>query len=1297
LESPSDASLLEDHITKDCAALNAIHSTIDEENMEIITSATTAREAYLALCEHHGDSGGMTTATMFFELVTMKLSPGSSVADHVHKFRTLHNRFKSNTKSLKNISISDHYIAILLLKSLPADYNSLVQTTLTSNFENISLSHIYMLLSMETMRIESSTENIAMSAQTVQNSKPPRPAKQTRICSLGHLGHSDERCYTRIRKEEKELAQKYKELMKTKVETAALTTTKTPQASTSSSITPITPSYYDEAYAVGSQDLSVVSLDTACTSHMFGSKILLHGLQSIPPSPIQVASKTGDIYAHHRGTAHLDKLRLERVIYSPELSANLVSAGMLYDAGYDIIWTANTAEVISPTGTVLLTFYRDTNNSRLWQIQVSPPSPLKAFATKADSTAIADLWHRRLGHLHPSGVVQFLKSSGMKAPAISDFGFCESCAMGKTTRTPATSSFHRSDRVLACVHSDLMGPINPLSVGGKQYIMTFVDDFTRYNSVYLLKSKSEAFNAFKHYQLWMEANTGHKLLKLKTDRGGEYSSTEFLEYLRSLAIDTERGPARRPQANSVAERFNRTLLGRIRTQFFQSGLPFFLWGELVAYASVQLNSSPSVAINNRSPLAMITPFFKGHYHPIKPSRFKPFGCQGYVLDNDASKLHPTAKRMVLVGLEPGSNAYRLWDKTTRRIVISSDVKFDENSFPATNHALTPSRTQIVDVFPDIMATISSDSSHASRLDSESAISSDDGRDPTPMDVEDRITDHQETNPDSLLEDVTSIIPTRRSTRITVPPERYGFIARETITDTCDNPTYEAAMNGPDKHLWRKAMEDEFEAFTQHNVGTLVNKPEDANVIGGMWIFSRKRDEHHRIIKHKARWVIFGNHQIHGFDYFDTYASVGKSDSLRILLSMAATDGWEILQFDIVTAFLNGDMKDTVHCRQVRGFRDKRHPEKVWQLNRSLYGSRQGARRWQEHFEETIKLFNLKPTPSDPAVYVSNDSRGRLYIHLHVDDSMVMSNSSELMSAFRSHLDNKYTVKWTEKPTLYLGIQIDYDQGTKRLRMYQAHYIENVLDRFAMTNCNTVKTPLPPNTILTSGTDEEVAEASEIPYQSLIGFLQWLSNSTRPDISHAVSQLSRFNSKWTMTHWLMGKHVLRYLKGTSTLGITFGGKATPLQVYSDADFPQCPETRRSVTGYIFCLNNGSVSWNSQRQHVVALSTSEAEYMAASEAARHLSWVRDFLFDIFHQQTAPTSFFIDSTSAVAVITEQAIKKRSKHIDRRYHHIREQHQDGKIEIIRIPTTEMLADFLTKPLARVLLQKAVDDNKMS
>lgn len=404
----------------------------------------------------------------------------------------------------------------------------------------------------------------------------------------------------------------------------------------------------------------------------------------------------------------------------------------------------------------------------------------------------------------------------------------------------------------------------------------------------------------------------------------------------------------------------------------------------MTYSSIQLNSSPSIALENKGPLSIITPLVLGHHHPVKAPRFKPFECQAYVLNLEALKIQPTAQRMIFVGLEAGSNAYTLWNKKLQKIVISADVKFDENTFPAAAHPLKPSQTQIVDIFPDILATIpmiQEELMEEDRISPDEQFTTDDVEIREMQDevLEDQVqSQHILTTPSDTVEAEIDA-PIRRSTRTTVPSVQYSFISRETPTDKNDNPTYESAMNGPDKLLWRKAMDDEFQAFTQHNVGTLGDKSPDTNVLGGMWIFSRKSDKHHCVIKYKAQWFIFGHHQIHGLDFFDTYASVGKSDSLRILLSIAATEGWEIIQFDIVTAFLNGDMKDVVHCKQVR------------ELNQSLYGSRQGARRWQEHFEGTINIFNLKPTPSDPAVYVANDHQGILNINLRVDDSMVTSN------------------------------------------------------------------------------------------------------------------------------------------------------------------------------------------------------------------------------------------------------------------------------------------------------------------
>lgn len=241
----------------------------------------------------------------------------------------------------------------------------------TSHFQlwtNFSISHLHAPPNGDHANWIISQERSHVSTN-FQKPKPSKPSKQPQTCSLGHPGHSDERCYTQILKEERELANKYREMMKKNSESASLTIARTTPSSTSSSVkAPVTSSYYDEAYAVGLQDLLVVTLDTTCTSHMFGSQILLQNLKWIPPSWIQVASKTGDIYTYGRGLAHLDKLQLGKVIYSPELLENLISAGILYGEGYDIRWNVDTAKVISLGGSTLLTFHRDASNSRLWQI-----------------------------------------------------------------------------------------------------------------------------------------------------------------------------------------------------------------------------------------------------------------------------------------------------------------------------------------------------------------------------------------------------------------------------------------------------------------------------------------------------------------------------------------------------------------------------------------------------------------------------------------------------------------------------------------------------------------------------------------------------------------------------------------------------------------------------------------------------------------------------------------------------------------------------------------------------------------
>lgn len=403
--------------------------------------------------------------------------------------------------------------------------------------------------------------------------------------------------------------------------------------------------------------------------------------------------------------------------------------------------------------------------------------------------------------------------------------------------------------------------------------------------------------------------------------------------------------------------------------------------------------------------------------------------------------------------------------------------------------------------------------------------------------------------------------------------------------------------------------------------------------------------------------------------------------------MVAGQGWTIWQFDIVTAFLNGIMHDDVYVRQVRDFEHSTHPHRVWKLKQSLYGTKQAARCWQQEF-------NLFPCPSYSAVYILKDDRGILIVHLHVDDSLLFCSNLCLINNFKTFLDSQFNVKWNKEPTLYLGIILDIQDS--HISLSQPQYIETKLEEFGMSNCLTAKSPFPSKTVLKPGTEDEIRAAADLPYHNLVGSLQWIAHTTRPDISYAMSQLALYNTSWTIDHWTKAKHVLRYLRHTQHQSIRYDSPVKTVTMYSDSDFSQCPITRRSVTGYVAVMGGGAGSWMSQRQKVVALSTTEAEYMACADAARHISWIRSFLFDIFCLPPGPTTLCVDNTSAIANATSEGIKSRSKHIDRRHHFIKELVEDGRVEIQRVSTDEMLADHLTKPLSAQGIQHALTINNV-
>lgn len=448
-------------------------------------------------------------------------------------------------------------------------------------------------------------------------------------------------------------------------------------------------------------------------------------------------------------------------------------------------------------------------------------------------------------------------------------------------------------------------------------------------------------------------------------------------------------------------------------------------------------------------------------------------------------------------------------------------------------------------------------------------------------------------------------------------------------------------------------------------------------------------------------MALGNHQVEGISFKETYASVGRTDTLRLLIAIAAYMRCRVFSFDIITAFLHGIMKEKAYVCQVRGFEAMGQEDCVWELEKSLYGTRKGARDFSEHLELTLKDLGFVQSLADAAVYIRRKGSGFIFIHMHVDDGFLISTCDVLLEEFKKGLLCTYQYKWREKPASHLGIHLTYNEDGS-IFIDQAHYLEDILETFQMEDCNPVKTPFAPNTSLSEGSDEEIAAAKHLPYMSLVGSLMYAAVCTRPDISYAVGKLSQFNSCYTEFHWLTAKHVLRYLKGSLHRGILYQSCSdVTLRGYADADYANDKASRRLVTGYLFTYSPSIISWKSRRQRTVALSTTEAEYMSISDCSRHALWIKK-VFEELNVSLAPNSvikdsisvyssndaisIFNDNNGTIILTKDPVINDRSKHIDICYHFIREKVKEKLIATHHIPTFENPADYLTKPLSHDL-----------
>ncbi|KAJ9528322.1 hypothetical protein QJQ45_014305 [Haematococcus lacustris] len=527
-------------------------------------------------------------------------------------------------------------------------------------------------------------------------------------------------------------------------------------------------------------------------------------------------------------------------------------------------------------------------------------------------------------------------------------------------------------------------------------------------------------------------------------------------------------------------------------------------------------------------------------------------------------------------------------------------------------------------------------------------------------------------------------PRRNPPRDRRPPLRIRQPELNAMTDSPinDTPTVAEALAGPMADLWIEAMNAELASLHANQTWCLEERPANARVLPTKWVLKVKRDAAGNIEKLKARLVAKGFYQQSGVDVGDVYAPVSKHTTLRTLLAKAAAENMEIHQLDFETAFLNGQLQpgEVIYVQQPEGF-EEGSINTVCRLQKALYGLRQAPRAWHARLSEELLSMGFKASEADPALFTLQLSTGMVYLLVYVDDCLLCTQQGDTagLAYVKKQLSSAFKLKDLGEARWFLGMQLTRDRAEGTIKLDQHKFVQELVTAYSKSAAHSKPLPMAPAVKLVR--EGEALDTTLHHYSALVGSLLYLTCCTRPDIAFAVGALARHMSAPTKQHWSAACSVLCYLKGTADQGLLFGG-VSGLQGYSDADYAGDKDTARSTTGYLFTLNGGAISWSSRLQPTVAMSTAEAEYMAASSAAKEALWLRKLMRDL-QLDASCVHLGCDNQAAIQLLHNPMATSRAKHIDVHHHFVRERISRGEVAFHYCHTSSMLADIHSHKLA--------------
>lgn len=1216
----------------DQLARTLLHFSMKSTHIDVFQGAEeTAADWWKQVLMVYDSRDLMLQTYVLKQFTGLKMADGDPVDKHVLEFRTWRGKMQS-----AGFLLEEEFMAVFFLTTLPDSWSSVVHAL--QDVPTLTVNRVIAAMLTEESRRKIANTSISRSSndKALYMNRPfrgrgrgrpfargrrgrggrggfrpqqPSSSRPTPPCGFcGLQNHTWEVCRKRLSGESGPSAGHLAVTM-SKYSRAFLTHVVKPPISSSDAIRLHHSCNVVSCYA--NQPAHAWYIDSGASQHMTPHLAYFIDLRSSTPAEYVCL---GDDTKHHiegQGTIRLDLMpsqhvEIPDVLYVPGLTKNLVSVRKIDQSGCFICFGGGTCVIELGEGALLATGHLQSDDLYHLDLQSAQAHAVQSSSSFAKPSQTY-LWHLRLGHTNYRKLVHMYKHKmvdGLTLDKLDDIGVCKSCVLSKHKRTPfPTDASTRATAVLQLVHSDVCGPL-PKSLGGKEYFLTFIDDYTRFCVVYFLRHKSDTYSCFLEYEAWAELQTGSKLKQLRTDNGGEFTSGEFNAYCTQHGIVRQPTNAHTPQQNGVAEHKNADLETSASSMLQHAALPRSYWAEAVAYATYIQNRIAHSRVPEKTPYELWT----GRRPNV--SHMRVFGSTVFaqVHKDNRKKFEPKSKEWIFVGFTEGIKGYKLLNRQTRKTTHSRDVVFVEGAEPDhtvgeeassewDNEEDDSSEDQEEFLVGDLQVPLPAPQQQgqqqqvptpvpmqAQAIPQQSAAANlrpipilrtpakTPGRavrnralyeslishvsfDMDVMHAAEEAESQQQTAQQRRKQKHAHLEP-RSSSRVRKPPDYWepdDFRHPKSHLTYClaaylkafEPQTYEEALACPDAKLWQKAIDSELASLYENKTWSLTSLPAHRKAVGSKWVFKLKLRADGSIDRYKARVVAKGYSQIPGVDYEDTFSPVVKLTTLRLFVALAAVGDYELEQLDVTTAFLYGNLQEEIYMTVPSGVdipRSLRNP--VCKLHKSLYGLKQSPRAWYSRIDSYLKSIAYANINVDSNVYIKRERTEFLALAIYVDDIIIMSNSVRMIEGLRQQLSRAFKITAGGPLAFCLGMQLLRNRKDGTIFLHQTKYAQEILVRYGMSSCKPISTPVEQNTKYYAQVGDIPAEDVEKvqQYPSKNGSIMHLMIGSRQDLAFSSGLTSRFVSNPNLQHNNLMDRLYRYIAATYDWGILYSSKS-----------------------------------------------------------------------------------------------------------------------------------------------------------